>query len=78
MSKAQNGSLQDVGDDLSALKADLGKLVKQMVQENVLDRAGGIVKGAEKQVQERPFLSVLVAFIVGLLFGQILRGMLKS
>ncbi len=81
MTATQNGTMPDIGADLKTLKEDVGHLVKQVVDKNkdklisakddVLGKAGELAETAEKKITSRPFLAVLVAFLIGLLFGAI-------
>jgi ElaB/YqjD/DUF883 family membrane-anchored ribosome-binding protein len=83
MTTTNNSSQPDIGADLKALKDDVSQLVRQLVDKNkdkllgakddVFDKAGELVGSAEKGIQGRPFLSVLIAFFIGLLFGAIAR-----
>jgi ElaB/YqjD/DUF883 family membrane-anchored ribosome-binding protein len=84
MSATQNsGATPDIGADLKTLKDDVGLLVRQLLEKNkdklinakdgVFDKAGDLADTAEKSIKDRPFLAVLIAFFIGLLFGAIAR-----
>jgi ElaB/YqjD/DUF883 family membrane-anchored ribosome-binding protein len=60
--------------DLSALKASVQQLLGAAgvsVGDRVGDTARSTMQAAEKKIQERPFLSVLLVFLVGLLLGRL-------
>ncbi|HKA90906.1 MAG TPA: hypothetical protein VKE22_24755 [Haliangiales bacterium] len=69
----------DIGSDLKTLKDDMGQLMKQVIDKNkerlveakddVFGKAGELAETAEQKIKSRPFLAVLIAFLVGLLFG---------
>ncbi len=80
---APNGSTADISSDLQSLKKDVSELVRQLLDRNkdrfmsakddVVDKASDALQTAEKKIKSRPFFSMLIAFIVGILFGAIAR-----
>ena len=73
----------DISSDLQALKKDVAELLRQLLDRNrdrimnakdeVVDKANDALQIAEKQIKSRPFFSVLLAFVIGILFGAIDR-----
>jgi ElaB/YqjD/DUF883 family membrane-anchored ribosome-binding protein len=73
----------DITSDLQALKKDVAELMRQLLDRNrdrimnakdeVVDKANDALQTAEKQIKSRPFFSVLLAFVIGILFGAIAR-----
>lgn len=82
-SAAAASSMQDVRADLQALRADLGNVMKRFLDKNmdwlkstssnVADKASGAAGVAEKKIRSRPFLSLAMAFLLGLLLGGLIR-----
>jgi ElaB/YqjD/DUF883 family membrane-anchored ribosome-binding protein len=78
-----DGGMDDIRADLKALKDDIGSLVKKLFDENmdllknvkeqVVDKAGDAAGIAEDKIKSRPLLALLMAFLVGLLFGGLMR-----
>lgn len=86
-SRSENGDLDVIVKDIAALKGDIGKLM-QHVKDGAADTVtsgtqrlyGSLAAEGERsaevlarQVEERPLASLMIAFAVGFVGGQILK-----
>ena len=86
-SRTENGDLDVIAKDIAALKSDIGKLMEHMkdgaaetVSSNAQRLYGTLAAEGERSteaiirhVEEKPLASLLIAFAVGFVGGQILR-----
>jgi ElaB/YqjD/DUF883 family membrane-anchored ribosome-binding protein len=68
-------------EDMSKLRSDISEITRKLVdlgkieagaaREKLLERSRKMADTVEKKIEERPIMSLLVAFIVGLLLGSL-------
>lgn len=57
-------------DDLAALRASMQHLVENVIKTGK-GTAGNAVKVTKETIKERPFMAVIVMFLLGLLLGKL-------
>lgn len=89
---ASNGEpraeLEALRQDMSKLRTDLSSVIRSLMDEGKT-RAGAMatraketgkraVEATEEQIKERPFLSILVVFLVGLILGKLFDQKMRA
>ena len=89
-----NRGLDEIRKDMSRLRDDLNSALRQIVDTGeehhyLRDKASALaektkevgkraIDATETQIKERPFLSVLVVFLIGLVLGKLLDQRLRG
>ncbi|GEM86942.1 DUF883 family protein [Meiothermus granaticius] len=69
---AASSASKEIAAGLAGTKEQLGGQIKETLN-SVKDKGGELTQGLEHQVQERPLMSVLVAFGLGLVLSRLLE-----
>ncbi len=81
-------SIEAIRDDMSQLREDLNGAIKVLmdsgkskasaVKDKSVEAGRRAIDATETQIKERPFLSIMIVFLVGILLGKMFDQRLRS